>query len=53
MVNAADDFTKPPCRKQAEKLIPAAQKADVVDTTSVQHASGSEDEDNDLGNEGN
>jgi hypothetical protein len=53
MVNADDNFTKPSNRNQTEELKPAAQDADVVDSGSDEHASASEDDDNQFGSLGN
>jgi hypothetical protein len=53
MLDAADDFADPSSRNQTEELKPAAQKADIIDNTSVQHASESEDDDDGFGNQGN
>jgi hypothetical protein len=53
MVNADDDFANPSSRNQTEELKQAAQLADVLDNTSVQHASESEDEDGGFGSKGN
>jgi hypothetical protein len=53
MVNADDDFANPSSRNQTEELRQAAQLANVLDNTSVQHASESEDEDDGFGSKGN
>jgi hypothetical protein len=44
MINADDDFTTPSSPNQREELKQAAQTADVLDNTSVQHALESEDD---------
>jgi hypothetical protein len=49
MVNADDDFAKPPSRNEAEVLKPAAQGEDVLDSSSDKHVSGREDDDDNFG----
>jgi hypothetical protein len=49
MVNADDDFAKPPSRNETEGLKPAAQTEDVLDSSSDKHASESEDDDDNFG----
>jgi hypothetical protein len=49
MVNADDNFAKPPSRNETEGLKPAAQTNDVVDSSSDKHASESEEDDDHFG----
>jgi hypothetical protein len=49
MVNADDDFAKPPSRNETEVLKPAAHGEDVLDSSSDKHASGSKDDDDNFG----
>jgi hypothetical protein len=53
MVDAEDDYEVAPNQKQTEGLKQAAQDADVVDSGSDEHATASEDDDDQFGSLGN